>query len=203
MSDTSSVLNEFFTRGFQVFRNSELANHLNDYPLESIQWTDDGSEQESEFYKKFPLGPLLLSNVQIYIANQYLCETFEICSFIHKRLWSGFTEDQLIYHNDTYKETEDNYVTGNRVAAKYNILALLYLSDMTSQNEGAVWFRNDKEEFRILPERGMLILVNCSLPSFQHKGEWTNRKRYLAQFGFSVDQELLLNNTNKYQNYPK
>jgi hypothetical protein len=185
-------MRDFFQHGFQEFLDPALAQLFETYPLHKIQWTDDGHSTELAFYQEFPLGDALLTQAQTLIAQKYITEISPEFLSVRRRIWTSFTEDQLVYHNDTYKETADSRGDGLGGDAPYNVLALLYLSDMTPYDEGAVWFRSHDFETRIVPKKGTLILVNCGRPEFQHRAEWTEKRRYLAQFGYKVSPTALL-----------
>lgn len=180
----------FFEQGFEVFQRPDFAAFFDDFPLDLITWTDDGGNEERQFAADYPLVGSVLTTLQVMIAQEYLKASFPKLSSTHARIWTSFTQDQLKYHNDTFKQQLDSSKF-NEEQAQYNILALLYLTDMTSLNEGAVWFKSQDQETRLLPTKGMLVLVNCSRPEFQHKAEWTEHPRYLCQFGYKVDPQLL------------
>jgi hypothetical protein len=56
---------------------------------------------------------------------------------------------------------------------------------MNVETNGAVYFRNKKEEFKVYPKKGMLVAVNC-LNNFEHKAEIPNCKRIVASFYFDI-----------------
>jgi hypothetical protein len=88
-----------------------------------------------------------------------------------RRLWLGVNYDATSWHND--------------LAEGPNCFFLLYFSDMRLYNEGAVWFRNEENEWRILPYPGLLVAVNCET-KFQHRAEQTNKERVIASFAFNL-----------------
>ncbi len=187
MLDYTNMLN----KGFSHHQDLELASIFDDFPLNSVTWTDDGWTQEKNvFLHEHALANPLLMTAQHTIASKYLKPHFKDIDFIHRKIWTSFTEDQLNFHNDMHKQNED--ADSEQSKAKYNLIALLYLSDMSKRdNEGRLWLTNQKTTDIITPEVGTLVIINCYNPDFQHKGEWTDSPRYLAQFGYHVPEELL------------
>jgi|GEM_PF-3721614 len=178
--------NQFYQYGFWEVHDPELGKIFENFPLSKVTWTDDHKQPFSNFLNENPLSKTLLTHAQMLIATKYLGSEFSSYELRHKKIWSSFTEDQLSYHNDMYKQTEDDEDISQVSRADYNVLAFLYLTDMKKIKHGGVWFTDGISETYILPEFGTLVLVNCSHPRFKHKGEFTSHERHMAQFGYYI-----------------
>lgn len=103
---------------------------------------------------------------------KFIMPTYQPVKFY---LWNGVDSGTEVWHED-YKEG-------------FTISFLCYMSDMTKETGGAIYFRNqnDKKNYvKIYPKIGDIIIMNHSNP-FQHKVELlkSNASRFTFHVGFS------------------
>jgi hypothetical protein len=159
------LTDEFYTNGFQVFDGKKYISHLD---FSQTEWEYEGGKN-NDFHPK---------NNKDFIDSSLLTIHYEILTDIvpnatirKRRLWEGVNADAFNWHND--------YGEGP------NCFFLLYFSDMNETRGGAVFFRNTKQEWKIYPQKGLLVAVNC-LNNFQHKAEKANCERIVASFYFDL-----------------
>ena len=162
----NQMLNDdFYTKGFQIFDGTKYTELID---LSDVTWEYEGgvnndyhTANNKEYYN------IQLLNIHYELQNDIVSN-----SIIRKRrLWEGVNLDATNWHND-YREGP-------------NCFFLLYFSDMDEHKGGAVFFRNSFEEYKLYPQKGMLVAVNC-LNNFQHKAEKSNCQRVVASFYFDL-----------------
>ena len=157
--------NDFYENGFQVFDGIKYTKDLN---IDEIVWEYEGGIN-NDYHP---------ANNKEYINSYLLTVHYQIFNDIvpnatirKRRLWKGVNLDATNWHND-YREGP-------------NCFFLLYYSNMDENTNGAVYFRNKLEEWKLYPQKGMLVAVNC-LNNFEHKAEIPNSKRVVASFYFDL-----------------
>lgn len=159
------LTNDFYENGFEIFNGKKYSFFMD---VSQIEWEYEGginndyhSKNNREFIEKS------LLTIHFSIQNDIVPN-----SIIRKRrLWEGVNNDAVNWHND--------YGEGP------NCFFLLYFSDMNETTGGAVFFRNKFQEWKLYPQKGLLVAVNC-LNNFEHKAEKANQERIVASFYFDL-----------------
>jgi hypothetical protein len=156
---------QFYENGFEVFDRKKYISYIN---VSEIEWEYEGGlnndyhpKNNKEFIDK------CLLTIHYEIQNDIVPQSI----MRKRRIWEGVNQDALNWHND-YREGP-------------NCFFLLYFSDMDESKGGAVYFRNKVREWKIYPQKGLLVAVNC-LNNFQHKAEKSNCKRIVSSFYFDL-----------------
>jgi hypothetical protein len=162
-------IKNFFDNGFCSLFDYELAQEIN---LKTINWKYEGGEKNDFVPEKNSFLDAELLNVHMKIAEKYVDKYFSEYHVKKRRIWKGVNEDATFWHNDLREGP--------------NCFFLLYFSNMEKINEGAVYFKSGKKEFKIYPKPGTLIAVNCS-ENFFHKADFTDKERIQASFCFDIN----------------
>lgn len=167
-----NFIDDLRTEGFAVRRYGDCLGLIDLDDIDFI-WQPNFNLKENVPVNKNDEIDSFLFALHLDIQEKFLKGKVKQSTVLNRRLWEGFVEGTDYWHND--------FSDGP------NVFFLLYFDDMSSTNDGAIWFKNDLNETRILPTPGTLIGVCQDNPSFLHKAEKTTKRRIAASFEFSVD----------------
>lgn len=158
---------DFFTQGFQIFDGSQYMHYID---VDSIQWQYEGGIN-NDYHPANDRDKIdsVLYAIHYQIALDIVEPSVKYYTIEKRRIWEGVNLDATAWHNDL-KEGP-------------NCFFLLYHSKMI--DDGFVYFRNRREEWKILPEPGLLVAVNC-LSDFEHKADVSSRQRVISSYYFNL-----------------
>jgi len=159
------LTDDFYTKGFQIFDGAKYTAYID---VSEIIWEYEGGINNDYHPAN---NKELIDSCLLSMHYEILNDIIPTATIKKRRIWEGVNIDATQWHND--------YVEGP------NCFFLLYFSDMNPDTGGAVYFRNNKEEFKVYPKKGMLVAVNC-LNNFEHKAEIPNCKRIVTSFYFDI-----------------
>lgn len=157
--------NDFYNNGFQIFDGKKYTQHID---VAKIQWEYEGGI-DNDYHPKNNRD--LIDAGLLTIHCEILNDIVPNAVMRKRRIWEGVNLDATSWHND--------YGEGP------NCFFLLYFSNMDTATNGAVYFRNTVDEWKIYPKDGMLVAVNC-LNNFEHRAEKANCTRIIASFYFDL-----------------
>lgn len=156
---------DFYTKGFQIFDGAKYTQYID---TSDIIWEYEGGI-DNDFHPAN--NKELIDSCLLSMHYEILSDIVPNATISKRRIWEGVNIESTQWHND-YKEGP-------------NCFFLLYFSDMDDNTNGAVYFRNSMEEYKIYPKKGMMVAVNC-LNNFEHKAELPNCQRVVASFYFDI-----------------
>lgn len=161
--------NDFVNKGYAIFDGLKYHNQLEDI-IHETEWEYEGGinndwhpKNNRELYNSF------LYYIHQQITLDIVENMFSEYTIDKRRIWEGVNKDATSWHND--------------IKEGPNCFFLLYHSLM--ENDGFVYFRNKKEEWKFIPKPGFLIAVNCE-NNFEHRAEQSNNKRIQSSYYFYV-----------------
>lgn len=160
--------NDFHKKGYQIFDGVKYFNQIN---IENIDWVYEGGV-DNDYHPSKNLDEInsFLLNIHYQIAVDILEGNVKNYTIEKRRIWEGVNKDASIWHNDL-KEGP-------------NCFFLLYHSDMI--DDGFIHFKNEDEEFTLVPKKGLLVAVNCDT-KFQHKADFSKNKRIISSYFFNLE----------------
>lgn len=114
-----------------------------------------------------------LSTIHYQIALEFIEPYAESYILTKAALWEGSLPRHKTWHSDV-SEVDDMFF-------------LLYFTDHTTTNDGALRIRNAQGEHRYVPRPGLIIGIENTNPEFTHMVEPTVGKRIVGAFGFKVE----------------
>jgi hypothetical protein len=169
MTNNMNLYN-FNTKGFEVF---ERKNYVNLVDLKSLEWNFPGTD--NDFHPTGNTKDLdkALMIIHTSISNEIVTPLFGEHIIGDRQMWEGIYDKASFWHNDI---------------EECDFFFILYFSEMKKYNEGEIEFKTDKEQYKIYPSPGTLILVNNNI-KFQHRAGKTNKRRIQASFYFNLNNE--------------
>jgi hypothetical protein len=114
-----------------------------------------------------------LSTIHYQIALEFIEPYAESYTLTKAALWEGSLSRHKTWHSDVL-EADDMFF-------------LLYFTDHTETNDGAIIIRNTLGEHRYVPRPGLMIGIENTNPEFAHMVEPAVGKRIVGAFGFKVE----------------
>lgn len=163
-------LEDFFTKGFQIFNGQPYYDSLQSTVAETKFDYFTGDEYHASHNQDL-LDMILLEN-HLLIAQDIVEKYFTKYSIGRRMIWESVNRRAMLWHNDLADHT--------------NTFFLLYHNDTSEILGGAVCFRYNGIEEKIYPRAGDLIFFN-SLNNFEHKAENSSQQRVVSSYYFDID----------------
>ena len=162
---------ELVNNGYVITEATHLLEFVNADTLDFVQTNDDLLENYPAI-DELELKQLL-EIIHFQIGLEFIDPYATTYQHTKAVLWEGSLPMHKTWHSD--------------IAEVDDVFFLLYFSDQTLTNDGALWVRNPAGEYRIVPTPGTLIGVENTNPEFMHLVEPTVGKRIVGAFGFKVE----------------
>lgn len=162
---------DLLTNGHIVREASHLIGIVNTDTLSFVESNNDRKENRPK------IDPDLLNQqlsiIHYQIALEFIEPYAESYILTQAALWEGSLPRHKTWHSDV-SEVDD-------------LFFLLYFTDHTTTNDGALRIRNSLGEHRYVPRPGLIIGIENTNPEFTHMVEPTVEKRIVGAFGFKVE----------------
>ena len=169
-----SLKNQLFSNGYAILDGKSLVDLLDVDTIEfAIDPEDEELDPQATPVDNFEMVNHMLKLIHQEIAREFI-EPYAISyKLLHRTIWEGNTKDADLWHTDSYEDPD--------------MFFLLYFSDMTKYNDGALWIRGDSTEIRIVPNSGTLVAIENNDPKWAHRAEVSQARRVVACFRFLVE----------------
>jgi hypothetical protein len=162
---THEFITEFLINGISTTQDIDLLQDFNFTPLvnvadiDGMDYSISYSDQQINFLNRF----------SSHIENNYIGQLFTTYVCLDKKMWDGVDSKSLEWHNDS-KTGQDSCF-------------LYYIDDCNEEVGGALYFKNETEEYKIYPKAGTLIWLSQN-PKYLHKAEQSTKQRRVVHLEY-------------------
>lgn len=149
----STTIEKCLLKGFS------FENLINAQAIDGLEYITEYTEEQKKYLLKF----------RTYIEQNYVSRIFTNYTCLSENMWDGVDNKSCGWHNDN-KEGQDSCF-------------LYYIDNSSEKVGGALYFKNDIEEYKIYPKSGTLVWMSQQ-SNYLHRADRSTRQRRVVHLEY-------------------